>query len=118
MGIDIKHEDNEIQVISAGIEYLLDTSDRANKAVHHILFCHKNENGKFIHGVTTEVVLKMLIDRQRKLMSKDDCTENTQALLFLQQALQAIKRRNFAKMKRRDEYKGNGLPVSAGRKSD
>jgi hypothetical protein len=101
---------HQIQVIKPGIEYLLDTSDKPAKGVLHVVFCHK-DNGVFKHGITSEVILKMLIDRQKHLFDKDPSTDNSRALLFLTQALQSINNRNYLKMKRRDDYKATNISV-------
>lgn len=106
-----------MQVLVPGIEYLLDTSDKdPNAKPHHLKFCHKDSEGKFVHGLTTEEILKMLIHRYGKLVEKDASTDNIQTLLHLKRAHEAATNRNYNKLKRQrsaHDSTGNGIPVQA-----
>lgn len=98
-----------------GREYLLETSNTKNDSadLFQIKFCHKNEIGQFVHGVTSEEVLKMMVERYKYLVDKDGSTENIRALLHLQQAYQAITDRNYNRIKKknRNDQPRNGIPV-------
>lgn len=103
-----------IQVLQKGTEYLVDTSDRAAKGTLHIRFCHKDSMGVFQHGVTSEGIIQMLINRYQALVEKDDSPENIRTLLFLRQALDSVQSRNINKLRKRNESSGNGIPVQTG----
>ncbi len=66
---------------------------------------------------TNEDYIKVLIDRFRTLIEKDDCHENYQVLTFLKQAQRAISDRNARKLqsRKRNEVnqQGNGVSVPA-----
>lgn len=100
-----------------GKEYLLDTSQTKHDSsvLFRVVFCHKDDGGHFIHGVTSEEILKMMIARYVALVEKDSSTENVRALLHLRQAYQAISDRNFSKVKRkaRNDSSGNDISVQA-----
>lgn len=106
-----------MQAVLKGREYLLETSNTKHDEtdLFKVLFCHKDTAGRFIHGVTSEEILKMMVDRYKYLVEKDGSTENIRALLHLQQAYQAITDRNYSRIKKknRNDLSGNGLSVQA-----
>lgn len=105
-----------IQVLKKGVEFLIDTSDRLIKKPVHIVFCHKDVEGKFQNGVTSEDLLDMLISRHSMLADKDPSHENINTLLHLRQARDWMRTRNQLKMQKRktNDHQGNGLSVPAG----
>jgi hypothetical protein len=100
-----------------GVEYLLDTSDKTgNTPKVHLKFCSKNEYDQFEHGVTSEEVLRAMVDRYTCLVEKDDSIENIRTLMFLKQAYEEMTRRNYNKLKTRsrNDSSGNGPTVQGG----
>lgn len=104
-----------MRVLQVGVEYTLDTSDKPDPKEFHVKFCHKSGDGSFVNGITSEEVMKMMINRYQHLVHKDPSTENIQALLFLKRAYEAINSRNFTKIKNRNGYQGNGVSVQDGK---
>jgi hypothetical protein len=104
-----------MQVLIPGVEYLLDTSDKPDPKNFHFTFCHKNGEGKFVNGNTSEEVMKMMINRYQFLVQKDSSTENIQTLLFLKRAYESMSSRNFNKIKNRQNngHQSNGVSVPA-----
>ena len=105
---------NQIEIVEKGISFLVFTSNWLKRESIPIVFCHKDRNGDFQNGLTSEGILLVLISRHQHLVNKDSSTENVKALLFLQQAYEAIKNRRAYKRLAKDEYKRNGLSVQAG----
>jgi len=103
-----------IEIVERGIKFIVFTSNRIEKEPIHIDFCHKDKDGKFQNGITSEGLLLVLISRHKHLVYKDNCTENIRTLLFLQQAYEAIKSRKDNKRQLKDDYKKNDIPVSSG----
>ena len=101
-----------MQVIKPGTQYDIDTS---NGAYVRITFCHKDEAGQFVHGITNEDLLTVLVDRMLHLVNRNDCQDNIQALLFIKQARQCLVNRNNKKILKRkhDDISANGSEVSA-----
>jgi len=102
-----------MQILRPGIEYLLDTSHKPTPEGFHVTFCHKDVEGRFVNGITSEEVMKMMVNRYQHLVNKDPSTENIQALLFMKRAYEAITSRNYNKIKNRNEHSGNGVSVQA-----
>lgn len=105
-----------MQILKRGTEYLLGGSDRvgAEKPLY-LKFCHKNAEGAFVNGMTSEEVMEMMIDRQQFLIEKDSSAENIQALLNLRKALDCMKARNSNKMhkKKISDSARNGISLQA-----
>ena len=106
-----------MQILQRGKEYLLSGSDRTGteKPVH-ILFCHKDGEGRFINGMTSEEMLSMLIERQQFMLDRDPSAENIQTLLYLKKALDCMTQRNTVKMqkKKNNEDSRHGVSVQVG----
>src|SRR4051812_24735115 len=102
--------ENQIQILKKGVEFLIDTSNRAAQETMHVKFCHKDDMGYFQNGITSEGLMQVLISRYQYLVEKDSSIENKRVLLFLNQAYDSIKTRKALKQLMKDEYKRNGLP--------
>lgn len=104
---------SEMQVIKAGVHYV---AAGTNNYTQDILFCHKDENGKFVEGLTNEGLMDVLIHRFNHLVSKNDLPCNMQILVFLKQARMQMNQRNKEKLNYRrihNDSSRTGIPVQA-----
>lgn len=100
-------------IVQEGIKYMLATSSKNKPESVSIVFCHRDTNGFFQEGITSEELLKCLISRHTCLVNKDNSTENITTLLHLKEALTSIKNRRDKKMIKikNNEYSRNDIPV-------
>jgi hypothetical protein len=104
--------ENQIQILKKGVEYLVDTTNRAAKETLYIRFCHKDATTSlFINGVTSEGLMQVLIDRYNTLVQKDNSPQNVQTLLFLRHAYDSVKSRKALKRLVNDDHKTTGVAV-------
>ena len=109
---------SEMQIIKPGVHYL---AAGTNDFTQEILFCHKDENGKFVEGLTNEGLMDVLIHRFNHLVSKNDLPSNMQILVFLKQARMQMSQRNKEKLNYRRAHNDSsraGLSVQASGGSD
>ena len=98
-----------VQEIEKGHIYDVDHTD-GNYT--RLVFVHKDKAGTFIHGVTNEDLLAVLILRMSHLVELKDSHDNINTLTYLRQANRCIRERNNRKLQKRDN-RGNDIPISA-----
>jgi hypothetical protein len=86
-------------IVEPGIRYKV--TDTEGTEID-LIFCHKKD-GEFVNGITTEMLLEVLVDRQTFFTreKKRDTKENLSLLINLKQALQWARQLNFLKVKTR-----------------
>lgn len=97
-----------MEIVDAGKRYIV---KQTNGNPLELIFCHKDETGKFVNGVTTEDLLEVLIARQMYFTRDLEHTSahNLNILSHLQQALHSAKRRNYSKKEKvkNERHQGN-----------
>jgi hypothetical protein len=92
-----------INVIEPGKKFQI--TDSAGNQLD-IVFCHKDKDGAFVHGITTEDLMDVLVSRARHFTIDKgrDTQENLNELTHLKQAQQWGRQRNHKKKVERDKY--------------
>lgn len=81
--------------IKPGILYSIRTTDEKEVMLN---FCHKDD-GKFIHGVTDEELIEVLISRYQRHTVREESRENYQIISLLNTIRYAMKNRRTRKSK-------------------
>ena len=81
-----------MKVLDDGHNYQL-KQVKQSKVAPILSFYEMQKNGTIINGTTNEEVIKVLIDRLRRMNLKFTCRENTVAIGKLREALSWLERR-------------------------
>lgn len=68
-----------------------------------LVFCH-NKDGEFQDGLTSEEIIKVLVDRHKGFIEKADTTENLNVYTFLKQAQTWMSARRIKKYQRKRKF--------------
>jgi hypothetical protein len=104
--------ENQVTIVKAGVCFKLKTSNRVRDEHIDLQFCHKDHNGTFQNGITSEGMIQALLSRHEYLVAKDSSTENVRVLLFLRQAYDALKERKNNKRLSKNDNKTDSISVS------
>lgn len=98
-----------MQLVKKGIHFIAEGS---NAFVMDIMFCHKNDDGKFVDGLTNEEMVDVMIARFQHLVEKFNSTENINCLHLARKMKVELQERNKLKIKRKsDDNSRNSVPV-------
>lgn len=98
-----------MEIVKKGIHYI---ANGTNGHSLEVVFCHKDETGKFVNGLTNEEMIDIMINRFVHLVEKASSEENIQCLLLTRQIKAGLQTRNKNKLKRKeDENTRSSLPV-------
>lgn len=83
-----------------------------------IIFCRKDESGKWQDGITSEELMNILENRMTSMVEKKPTTENMNALTHIRQSKMWIHARNYKKIsnnknKKYEKRQGNGIQLQA-----
>lgn len=107
-----------MDTIKEGVHYALTTTD--GKKVQ-IIFCHRDDSSQFIDGITSEDLIKVLVDRYRVFSNKVDTPENINTFLHMRQALHFAQLRKKKKLERKaseNGHSGNHISVQVKSRTD
>jgi hypothetical protein len=87
-----------MEIVEAGTRYRIKS---ANGEDVDIIFCH-SKDGAFVDGITSEELLKVLLNRHRFFALKVESVENINVWTHLDQAAHWLARRTSVKFKRKN----------------
>jgi gamma-glutamyl-gamma-aminobutyrate hydrolase PuuD len=97
-----------MEIIKKGIHYIATGS---NNHSTEIKFCHKDENGNFVDGITNEEFVNILINRLQHLTDLKDSVENIECLLFARQLKSHLLERYKNKQKKKYDNSRDGVSL-------